>query len=92
MPDWLFYLIVVVVVWLLMGLSAAAASVYMEWREGNDLTVDDLPHVFVVIGSGLVGLIMFAIYALQEWIKHKRDGVVLRGSASAKAYRELSKP
>jgi hypothetical protein len=92
MPTWLFVLICLVAVWLLAGVVAVTISVYMEWKEGNDIHVDDLGHMGVMILLGVFSLITLGVFSIQQWFKHTRNGVLIKGSASAKAFRALSEP
>lgn len=92
MPTWVFVLICLVAAWLLAGFVAMAISVYIEWKEGNDIHVDDLGHMGVMILLGVFSLITLGVFSIQQWFKHKRNGVLIKGSASAKAYRALSEP
>jgi hypothetical protein len=54
--------------------------------------VDDLGHMGVMILLGVFSLITLGVFSIQQWFKHKRNGVLIKGSASAKAYRALSEP
>lgn len=92
MPTWVFVGICLVAVWLLAGCVAVAISVYIEWKEGNDIHVEDLGHMGVMILLGVFSLITLGVFSIHQWFKHKRNGVLIKGSASAKAYRALSEP
>ena len=83
-------LLIILLIYLALGLMAMARGIYLRWRTGDDILVEDVgPLLFLWIMWPLA-FVMVMVDMVDEKLQ-ERNGVLLRGSKSAKVERALRK-
>lgn len=83
-------LLIILLIYLALGLMAMVRGIYLRWRTGDDILVEDVgPLLFLWIMWPLA-FVMVMVDMVDEKL-HERNGVLLRGSKSAKVERALRK-
>lgn len=83
-------LLIILLIYLALGLMIVARGIYLRWRMGEDILVEDVGPLLMVWIMWPLVLGMGVVDMVDEKL-HERKGVLLRGSKSAKVERVLRK-
>lgn len=83
-------LLIILLIYLALGLMIVARGIYLRWRMGEDILVEDVGPLLMVWIMWPLVLGMGVVDMVDEKL-HERNGVLLRGSKSAKVERALRK-
>lgn len=92
--TWLFsWMVWILLVWFSCGICSLFTLIYMDWKKGQDLTLEDFVWMLPMIIWGVTPLLLMLTgmiyYGIADMYNTHKQKVILKGSLSEKPYQRL---